>query len=147
MPAVHGQSANDRFPPIADMSDCLHAPLMQLLEPRALQYRTAAISLFVIAALGAFRLAITWLHSLAGPLTLPLLIAFLIFNAGYVWTGTRIRFETTGARLGALAVALNLLTMVFPVSPLFWTAVSSVAAALALVGAGFLLKDASRAPA
>ena len=61
--------------------------------------------------------------------------------------GNKIRFETTGARLGAFAVALNLLTMVFPVSPLFWTAVSSVAAALALVGAGFLLKDASRAPA
>lgn len=109
-----------RLRPIADIGEWLHACLMQLPEPRALQYRTAALSLILIAALGAFRVAITWLHSLIGPLTLPLLFAFLIFNAGYVWAGTKIRFETTGAKLGAFAVALNLLTMVLPpVSPLF----------------------------
>jgi hypothetical protein len=121
---------------------------MQLPEPRELQYRTAAISLIVIAALGAFRVALTWLNSLIGPLTLPLLIAFLIFNVGYVWAGTKVRFETTGAKLGGFAVVLNLATMVLPpVSPLFWASVSVIAAALAVIGAAFLLKDASGAPA
>lgn len=121
---------------------------MQLPEPRALQYRTAAISLIIVAALGAFRVAITWVHSLIGPLTLPLLVAFLIFNAGYVWTGTKVRFETTGAKLGAAAVALNLATMVLPpVSPIFWSAVSLCGVALAFVGAALLFKDANRAPA
>jgi len=121
---------------------------MQLPEPKALQYRTAAISLAVIAALGVFRVALTWQYALIGPLTLPLLIAFLVFNAGHVWAGTKVRFETVGAKLGAAAVALNLLTMVLPpISPLFWSSVSLCAVALALAGAGLLFKDASRAPA
>ena len=122
--------------------------MMDLPEPRAAQYRTAAMSLIVVAALGAFRVAITWIDPLIGPLTVPLLVAFVIFNAGHVWAGTKVRYATTGAKLGASAVALNFLTIVLPpVSPLFWAAVSSIAVALALAGAVFLLKDARRARA
>ena len=79
---------------------------------------------------------------------MPLLVAFLIFNVGHVWTGTKIRFDTRGAKFGATAVALNLATLVLPpVSPIFWSAVSLCAVVLAFVGAGLLFKDASRAPA
>ena len=121
---------------------------MELPEPRALQLRTAAMSLLVIAALGAFRVALIWQHSLIGPLTLPLLIAFLLFNIGYLWAGTKVRFDRTGAKLGAAAVALGLSTILLPTaSPILWSAVSLTAAALALVGAGLLFGDASGAPA
>lgn len=120
---------------------------MELPAPRALQYRTAALSLLVVAALGAFRVAVTWLPSLVGPLTLPLLVAFLIFNLGYGWAGTKVRFDTPGAKVGAAAVALNLATFVLPpVSSIFWSAVSLSAVGLAFVGAGLLLRDASLAP-
>jgi hypothetical protein len=79
---------------------------------------------------------------------LAALIAFLLFNIGYGWAGTRVHFETRGAKFGAAAVALNLATMVLPpISPVFWSAVSLCGVTLALVGAALLFKEARRAPA
>lgn len=104
------------------------------------------MSLLIIAATGAYRVAATWAVALVGPLTIPILVTFLIFNIGYVWASANERFATLGAKLGSASVILNLLTLIGPqVSNVLWVALSGTAVVLVLLGAVLLLREATRA--
>ena len=115
---------------------------MQLIERTAQQYRAGAIALLVIATLTAAMIAGAWAGPLDGPLLLPLIGAYFLFNAGFVIAAVKGGLQTNGGRLGVVAVSLNFAAMLLSDSTPIWTALSVCAALASLVAAAMLFKDA-----
>ena len=112
------------------------------VEPSAQQYRAGAAALFIIAMLTAAMIAVTWAKGFTGPLLLPLMVAYFLFNAGFVFVAVKAGLQTRGARLGHAAVLLNIGAMLSSDFTPVWTALSAAAALGSLVAAYMLLKDA-----
>lgn len=115
---------------------------MLLIEPSAQQYRAGAASLVIIATLTAAMIAVVWVETLDEPLLLPLSVAYLLFNAGFVFAAVKGGLQTNGARLGAAAASLNIAAMFLSDFMVLWTALSAGAGLAALVAAYLLMKDA-----
>ena len=120
---------------------------MLLIEPSTQQYRAAAAALVLIATLTAAMIAVTWVDALDGPLLLPLVVAYFLFNAGFVFAAVKGGLRTKGGRLGAAAVSLNFAAMLLSDFTPIWTALSAGAALASLVAAYMLLKDAKASAA
>lgn len=115
---------------------------MIFVEPSAQQYRAAAAALVIIATLTACIIAVAWVDTLDGPLLLPLIVAYFLFNAGFVVAAVKGGLQTKGGRLGAAAVSLNFVAMLVSDVTAIWTALSAGAVLGSLVAAYMLLKDA-----
>jgi hypothetical protein len=87
-------------------------------------------------------IAVTWVDSLDGPLLLPLVVAYFLFNVGFVFAAVIGGLQTKGGRLGAAAVSLNFAAMLLSDVTVIWTALSAGAALGAVVAAYLLLNDA-----
>jgi hypothetical protein len=112
-----------------------------------MQYRAAAFGLAIIAVLTAGMVAFAMNEALGGPLLLPAVAAYFLFNFGYVFAVLKGRLRTNGARLGLGAVCLNFLAMLLSSFTAVWTALSLCAVGSALIGAFTLLKEAKCAAA
>ena len=115
--------------------------------PSAVQIRAAAFGLIIIAVVTAGMIAFATNETLDGPLLLPTVTAYFLFNFGYVFAVLKGRLWTNGARLGLGAVCLNFLAMLLSSSTAVWTALSLCAVGSALIGAFTLFKEAKRAAA
>ena len=133
---------NVRFRPIADIAEWLHPRQMPLIEPSAQQYRAGAAALILVATLTAAMIAVAWVDTLDGPLLLPLVLAYFLFNFGFVFAAVKGGLQTRGGRLGASAVSLNFAAMLLSDITAIWTALSAGAALASLLAAYMLLKDA-----
>ena len=124
-----------------------HHRRMLAIEPNAKQHKSAALALFIVAALTVALVAGQWVPSFDGPLLLPLTVAYLVFNFGYIVGAITARLYSRGARLGHVAVLLNVAAMLLGSFPFAWTTLSLCAVAVALVASVLLLTDARRATA
>jgi hypothetical protein len=120
---------------------------MLMIKPNAAQHRTAALALVIIAAFTAGMIAAQWVDPFDGPWLVPLVIAYFLFNFGYVFSVVKGSLQTIGARLGLGAVLLNVLAMFLSSFAAIWTALSACAVVVALVGAYLLFKEARSAAA
>jgi hypothetical protein len=120
---------------------------MVAIEPNATQHRNAALALIIVATLTAAMVAVQWVASLDGPLLLPLTVAYFVFNFGYIVGAVRARLQSKAARLGHVAVLLNLLAMLLGNFPAVWTALSLCAVVAALTASALPFGDARRATA
>lgn len=116
---------------------------MLVIKPNTTQHRTAALALVIIAAFTAGIIAVQWVDSFDGPWLVPLAVAYLLFNFGYVFAVVKGGLQTKGARLGMGAVLLNVLAMFVSDFAVIWTALSACAVLVALIGACLLFKDTS----
>lgn len=112
------------------------------IEPSAQQYRAGAAALVLIATLTAAMIAVEWVDALDGPLLLPLVVAYFLFNSGFLFAAVKGGLRTKGGRLGAAAVSLNFAAMLLSDITPIWTALSAGAALASLVAAIMLSKDA-----
>jgi hypothetical protein len=87
------------------------------------------------------------IETLDGPLLLPTVAAYFLFNFGYVFAVLKGRLRTNGARLGLGAVCLNLLAMLLSSFTTLWTALSICAVCAALIGAFKLFNESKRVAA
>jgi hypothetical protein len=77
----------------------------------------------------------------------PLILAYSLFNAGFIFAAVKGGLQTKGGRLGAAAVSLNFAAMLLSNVAPVWTALSAGVAVTSLVAAYTLLKDAKAAAA
>jgi hypothetical protein len=112
------------------------------MEPSAQQYRAGAAALVIVALLTVAMIVVAREDSLDGPLLLPLVMAYFLFNAGFVFAAIKGGLQTKGGRLGAAAVSLNLAAILLSEVSVVWTALSAGAALAAVVAAYLLLNDA-----
>jgi len=112
------------------------------IEPSAHQYRAGAVALVIVALLTVSMIASAWVESLDGPLLLPLVVAYFLFNVGFVFAAVKGGLQTKGGRLGAVAISLNFAAMLLSDVTAIWTVLSAGAAMAALVAAYLLLNDA-----
>ena len=115
---------------------------MQLVKPSAEQYRAAGFALVLMAAFTVAMIAVRWVGTFDGPLLLPLLVAYFLFNFGFVFAAVKGRLQTKPARLGFTAVLLNFGAMLLSDFDMIWTALSAGAVVVAVVAAYMLFKDA-----
>jgi predicted small integral membrane protein len=115
---------------------------MQMVQPSAEQYRAAGFTLVFMAVFTAAMIAVAWVGILDGPLLLPLVVAYFLFNFGFVVAAVKGHLQTKGARLGITAVLLNFAAMLLSGFDTLWTALSVGAVVVALVAAYRLFKDA-----
>ncbi len=115
---------------------------MQMVEPNAQQYRAAGFALVLIAAFTAAMIAFAWIDTFDGPLLLPIMVAYFLFNFGFVFAAVKGRLQTKAARLGFTAVLLNIAAMLLSDFETMWTALSAGAVVVAVVAAYMIFKDA-----
>lgn len=111
------------------------------IEPSAQQYRAGAAALVIVAVLTVTIIAVAWLGSLVGPLLMPL-VAYFLFNAGFIFAAVKGGLQTKGGRLGAAAVSVNFAAMLLSDVTVIWTTLSAGAALTAVVAAYLLWNDA-----
>ena len=116
---------------------------MPPIEPSAQQYRAAATALIVVAALTSVVVALAWVSiGIDGPLLLPIIMGYFLFNAGFPVAAIRGSLQTSGRRLGAAAVSLNFVAMLLTDFTLVCTLLSVCAVLASVVAAYMLFKDA-----
>jgi hypothetical protein len=115
---------------------------MVLIEPSAQQHRAAAFALVVIAILTGVMIAAVWVDLPVGPYMLPLALAYVLFNFGFVGVWARGSLKTKGARLGITAVLLNFAAMLLNGFQLVWSALSGAALVVAVIAGYMLFTDA-----
>ena len=115
-----------------------------MIEPNSNQHRTAAYALVLVAVLTTAVIAVQWVDSLTGRWLLPVIVAYFLFNGGYVFAVIKGRLQSRGAKIGLTAVLLNFAAMLLNTWPAIWTALSVSAVLAALIGGFVLLNDAKR---
>ena len=113
-----------------------------VLEPTTNQLRTAAAALMTVALVTAAMISLAWADWLDGPLLLPLVAGYFLFNIGYVISLVRTGLRTKGLRMGFNALALNFAAMLLSGFLWVWTALSALAVGTALAGAYLLFREA-----
>jgi len=120
---------------------------MQMIEPNATQHRAAAVALIIVAALTAAMVVGQWVSRFSGPLLLTVVVAYFLFNFGFIFAIVKGRLQTKGARLGLVAVLINVLAMFLASLPVIWTIMSLSAFIAALIASFMIFKDARSAAA
>lgn len=103
--------------------------------------RTRALALLVMAVVGVGMIAVDWIGPAHFPTMLPIIIACIVFNFGFVFT-FRAGCLTRGSRFGAGAVLLNFLAMFLRDFEVAWRLTSIGACLVSLVAAGMLFGEA-----
>lgn len=135
--------ANGRFRPIADIRKRLHAGAVHVIDPNAQQYRAAGIALILVAAFTVTMIAFERVQSWDGPLLLPLVGAYFLFNFGFVFAAVKAGLQTKAARLGLIAVLVNFVAMLLSHFQVAWTVLSTGSVLLAIIAACMLFKEAA----
>lgn len=108
--------------------------------------RAEGIALLIIAALTASMVWLSWdSHPSFGSVPFPLVVSFLLFNAGFVWAAGVGGFQTKGHGLGIYAVLMNCAALVSHDFKVLWAAISAAAVCTSIVGAWMLFRDARTA--
>ena len=120
---------------------------MQIIEPSATQLRATAVALIIVAGLTVAMVAGQWVLRFSGPFLLLVVVAYFLFNFGFIFAVVKRRLMTKGARLGLVAVLINVLAMFVASLPVIWTVFSFCAVIAALTASFMMFKDARSASA
>jgi hypothetical protein len=104
--------------------------------------RMRALALVIIGVLTAGMVIGEWAAPWRSVL-LPLVVAYFLFNFGFVATIVRPGSLTKATRLGTGAVLLNFVAMFLSRWDVIWAAVSTAAIVVAFAAAFLLLKEAA----
>ncbi len=113
-------------------------------EPNDLQYRAAAVVLMIVAAVTATSLGMKWVGTWNEKTALPLVLAFIGSHVAYALYVGALRIQSVGAKLGIVAIVLNLVAMNFHHGVLVWSALTVLSINVALVGISRLLIEAAK---
>ena len=113
-------------------------------EPNDLQYRTAAVTLSIAAALTATLLGMRALWGWQEATLALAVLVYVVSQIAYALYVGALRIRTTGAKLGIAAIMLNLLALDSPHFGPVWITLTACSIAVALAGIFLLFRDATR---
>ena len=126
-----------------DNSDAAVALFQQPPSPG--QVKAAALALLFLATATIAVVLATGAKLLPASILLPLVVGYVIFSVGYFVAFHSVSRFTKAGKIGDLAAALNISAMlIFKHWTPIWTAVSVIAALVAVIGATLLWKEARR---